>query len=171
MVLWCCIIIVLLSILRYYIIIYNIILRQFIRCFGAVFSHFVHIRVQRNRIRLIKTDLTCFQQHASTFRFLFFLQMSGKSFFVNQFPVAKISGKTAIWTIFSFSVSSTNYTSWEFMLLMQQSHVQRCIQLNLLFNAQNSVLPKKFWKIKILPHLPRCLSRLFWFQKLSRLIK
>ena len=36
----------------------------------------------------------------------------------------KIIGKAAIWSIFSLWVSPPNYTSWEFMFLMQQFHVQ-----------------------------------------------
>ena len=54
--------------------------------------------------------------------------------------MAKISGKTASWTTYSFSVSSSNYTNWECMLLMEQSHVH-C-------NAHNLVLPEKHLKNK-----------------------
>ena len=48
------------------------------------------------------------------------LKTEEKCFFDIQIPVTKIIGKTAIWTILSFS---PDYTNWEFMFLMQQPHV------------------------------------------------
>ena len=98
------------------------------------------------------------------------LKTEDKCFFDNQIPMAKISGKSAIWTIFSFSVSSPNYTNWEFMFLMQQSHVKWRILSDFLCNSQNLALPEKRLKNKDFPHLPRYLSHLFGFQKLLRLI-
>ena len=40
----------------------------------------------------------------------------------------KIIGKTAICTTFCFWLSSPNYTNFEFMFLMQKSHVQLSVQ-------------------------------------------
>ena len=53
------------------------------------------------------------------------LKTKEKCFFLIQIPVKKIIRKTAIWAIFFFFwVSPSNYTNWEFIFLMQQSHVQ-----------------------------------------------
>ena len=52
------------------------------------------------------------------------LKREEKYFFVIRIPVTKIIAKTSIWTFFCFWVSPLNYTNWEFMLLIQQSHAQ-----------------------------------------------
>ena len=59
---------------------------------------------------------------------------------VIQTPVTKTIGKTAIWTIFCFCVSLSNYTNWVFIFLIQQSHVQWCVLWYLLCNANKLLL-------------------------------
>ena len=96
------------------------------------------------------------------------LKTEQKCLLVNQIPVAKISGKTATWTIFSFTISPPNYINCECMLLMQQSHVQWCIQWNLLFSAHNLVLLKKNLKNKDFSSLTQMFKLLVWVPKIIR---
>ena len=51
------------------------------------------------------------------------LKTEEECFFLIQIPVKKKNRKSAIWTTFCFWVSSPEYTNWEFMLLIQQSHI------------------------------------------------
>ena len=92
------------------------------------------------------------------------LKTEAKCFFVNQIPVPKISGKFG--QIFSFSVSPSNYTNWEFMLLMQQYHVQWCIQWNLFCNSHNLVLPEKNLKNKGFGSNTQVFKLLAWVPKI-----
>ena len=45
---------------------------HFMRHFGAVFCHYLHDRVQRDIIRLIKADLSYLKQHEQNIIFLIF---------------------------------------------------------------------------------------------------
>ena len=63
------------------------------------------------------------------------LKTEQKCLFKIQTKVTIIIGKTAIWKNFCFWVSPPNYTTWAFMFLMQQSHVQWRVLWNFLCNA------------------------------------
>ena len=73
----------------------------------------------------------------------FGLKKEKKCFFVIHIPVIKVIEKTVNWINFGFWVSPFYNTNWAFMFLMQQSHVQWRVLLNLLCNANKLVLLEK----------------------------
>ena len=74
--------------------------------------------------------------------------------------MVKVSGKTAIWTIFSFLVSPPYYTNWEFMFVMQESHVQ--------WHTQILVLSGKNLKNKDFASLTQGFKPPFWVPKMIK---
>ena len=76
--------------------------------------------------------------------------------------------KIAIWTIFGFWVSPPNYKNLEFMLLMQQSHVQWRVQWNNLNNAHNLILPENILKSKYFFSLTQIFKLPGWAPKIVK---